>query len=1548
MEDAASKHKHPERELPSSFDATELICRVEDLEGGGHGTMVDLRLLELDPIIITRVLTTSNRPSDTTLRLFLAVAYGKHFASVQLYTLELGLSDDLDKPMSDMEWIELSQQRSTNLEEEDGTSLAFQIGAEDTKITACALVPAPAVTKFEHATKVSEVASGRCAALLFGTNDNRVFSVTLRVALVGEVDGISLEFDCCRVIRNGRIHSLSGEEGGGRLSIRQILPSADMRTDNAIEDVDESIGAHVADHIELFYPTVPRDSTAGKYSGIESISYSRCDRSSYSNPYGKDHQIVLARDSILITYKNGTIVKLPSWAAFLSHGEEYDVANETEGVANGSIVIPYESMYRHPLDEPPREDNHAKNLTKCVSSIAGEENDYWSLLARAIRSSRGEFSFNSWPVDALVIPEQSSTEPTLPIDFNTSKIYHEFTTSSADMLSDDVSDGEDSDEDGSRASTSDDENFGTTGAVVAGTAALVRGAVGVVRWGLGTGDAVGSSPVEDAKEDDFMDAEETFDTTFDGNQESMQPPTDSFVRGKQMHSWQQSASLVFCDHPRQFEKAIVDPTGTRAALIDNLGRIVLYNLDNKQILLILKGIRNAKCHFSELHHGNNRQQKGSRIFLVVHLIQVQRVDVYRLSDGSRVLALAVPSKDNCRLIECQGPPSQGSLLSCFLLDRIAIDDQSHQYFLDKICVDDEVMANVNRKVVEADKSSERELFYLLQLLSDGHDVNFTPQTILATFKMLTLSDVGEGLDALSQCTRVECNSLELQTKAIAHCELVLEKARLKESLQGSGQNKKSTINSLAKKVAYHESVLRAYHVLHQYETRRSGTNEAETDLDHGGAAANHWSSEALNWLATSSTSPARTILYAPAFPQSRKTEDVETLPFTQFALSCRQSGGRILLSKNKKDRLSILTRIFRPLTQDLFVYKVVSTLLGHLGLAADFDIQQQYFGDWICTLQAEEIARNNMNGSWRPVVQWLRDLIVHAYELNQQGSLADSLLDNVLKLTRLSAYVSEMKDLPFAFLLSVICMDAVSSATKQVEKTSYGRISHKDCVEHWEDNLRKLRVLLLVSIRLAGDVNPTSAAEPLTMKTFSKGCSSSVYAWIARDELTLSHDGNVITALESATLSSDEGFYLTSAESDGDECKAVMFRSCQTTRSEMYLYNPSGLDGIIDSRPLLFFFKAYAKYPSRLAMQRSLILARMFAKRPRDLHLLKHTVSALQTAAESTEDSKVFRGAILEVYQSYVRPVCRAMLFGFDEEEVSRDVMSPLLGDTAWVNDFTRVARKILSMIVECSSNEGPGIYSESTSKLWPYACPVLETLTKKYMGVQQSSIEIHYVALFGFEMTQDLAAVRRAVPCLERLFLVRSLHSKMTTKVEQKMDLFRCAVAKCAENTSMQTKLDASLFLFGRVLGVDLALGKTWFATEMLKLGKDAMISNLITTSLDEDLFFSEVKLILCIRIGSSIESLRQMKNYRQVISSLDADAVRWVQDEASKCSRETRDSYAQTSLVATQSLALRLRNICCGIGGDTDDQLQAIGDLVTGLVSAVKKREGENILAV
>lgn len=64
-----------------------------------------------------------------------------------------------------------------------------------------------------------------------------------------------------------------------------------------------------------------------------------------------------------------------------------------------------------------------------------------------------------------------------------------------------------------------------------------------------------------------------------------------------------------------------------------------------------------------------------------------------------------------------------------------------------------------------------------------------------------------------------------------------------------------------------------------------------------------------------------------------------------------------------------LTGFRASLRQDLFVFKVVNSLMGSLGLDHDFDILQQYFGEWICSLPTEVVARSNLTGAWRPMVR---------------------------------------------------------------------------------------------------------------------------------------------------------------------------------------------------------------------------------------------------------------------------------------------------------------------------------------------------------------------------------------------------------------------------------------------------------------------------------------------------------------------------------------------------------------------------------------------------
>ena len=67
---------------------------------------------------------------------------------------------------------------------------------------------------------------------------------------------------------------------------------------------------------------------------------------------------------------------------------------------------------------------------------------------------------------------------------------------------------------------------------------------------------------------------------------------------------------------------------------------------------------------------------------------------------------------------------------------------------------------------------------------------------------------------------------------------------------------------------------------------------------------------------------------------------------------------------------------------DLFVFKVVNSLFGCLGIDKDFEIQQQYFGEWVTTL-SYDVLESNLSGTWRPINRWLQDLIASAYESSQ-------------------------------------------------------------------------------------------------------------------------------------------------------------------------------------------------------------------------------------------------------------------------------------------------------------------------------------------------------------------------------------------------------------------------------------------------------------------------------------------------------------------------------------------------------------------------------------
>jgi hypothetical protein len=359
------------------------------------------------------------------------------------------------------------------------------------------------------------------------------------------------------------------------------------------------------------------------------------------------------------------------------------------------------------------------------------------------------------------------------------------------------------------------------------------------------------------------------------------------------------------------------------------------------------------------------------------------------------------------------------------------------------------------------------------------------------------------------------------SQAVAFCKSRLDQVKKVESEEGSGMARKAAISDLESKLSYHEKLINAFDTLNNFESK-DNLKDIVMDEDSGDLRSiSSWASEALSWLLVASGNDAASSRFAPAFPDKQKQNN-KPLRFSHFARRCASKNKNKLPSGDndavyftpvKRDRAPIIARIFRPLLRDLFVFKVVNSILTHLGIDSDFETLQLYFGEWLRSLPADAI-KANMSGNWRPMVRWLHDMILNAYQRNRQNpeELDDASLGKVVKLESLLKFCNEIEDLPKAFFIAVICIDAVSTASLQIEEKTYGKITQMDSIRPWETLLRRLRVCLLVSLRLSGEVD-SGGFNPMTVSSVSKPGTFSTYAWIAKDELTLSHENQVLVSL---------------------------------------------------------------------------------------------------------------------------------------------------------------------------------------------------------------------------------------------------------------------------------------------------------------------------------------------------------------------------------------------------------------------------------------------------
>ena len=141
--------------------------------------------------------------------------------------------------------------------------------------------------------------------------------------------------------------------------------------------------------------------------------------------------------------------------------------------------------------------------------------------------------------------------------------------------------------------------------------------------------------------------------------------------------------------------------------------------------------------------------------------------------------------------------------------------------------------------------------------------------------------------------------------------------------------------------------------------------------------------------------------------------------------------------------------------------------------------------------------------------------------------------------------------------------------------------------------LRKLRLCLLLTLRLYG---APMGELPVTVANISSGKVFSIYEWVARDELSLSHNHDEIVSLEETCRSCRQAFDPSSPAADSQARWSMLQKVCRTAiagggeRAARFFMTNHDLPG-----PLLLYLGGH-NHPVKLAAHRALLLGTMWGQ----------------------------------------------------------------------------------------------------------------------------------------------------------------------------------------------------------------------------------------------------------------------------------------------------------------------------------------------------------------
>lgn len=245
---------------------------------------------------------------------------------------------------------------------------------------------------------------------------------------------------------------------------------------------------------------------------------------------------------------------------------------------------------------------------------------------------------------------------------------------------------------------------------------------------------------------------------------------------------------------------------------------------------------------------------------------------------------------------------------------------------------------------------------------------------------------------------------------------------------------------------------------------------------------------------------------------------------------------------------------------------------------------------------------------------------------------------------------------------------------------------------------------------------------------------------------------------------------------------------------------------------------------------------------------------------------------------------------------------------------------------------------------------PFLVALALKFRKIHLTSVQLHHTALFVCELTSNIGALESIIPSVHQLFGAGALFLDMPSVPggsPQQYRLLDELLVEHAKNTraAIVDSFDLnSIETVATTMGINVKYVRTKYFLEMFRFAKDACVDALLASNisqLDKHMFLSEIVHIVCQRLDTTIASLKKSKSYRGVVSVLDADTSRWVREEAARGS-SSRNDTAPVSLIATNSLVLRIQSMSKSVGDESlDKKIAAISMMSGTLLKAVQAQE-------